>query len=449
MRKTYLSILSLVMAAGVFTACDDENDGPVIDPVTPIVEIVSEGGGFAVAQEDTLVLKARVSSPTAVSVSWTLNGEEVSTDTLYRFIGGELGKYTINATATNTDGKTTANAEIEVHGKYKHGTFVLSEGSMPRDEAGLLTFIDEKGRVTEDAYGKENGGELGKACQDIFIHNRKMYIVAQNGGNDGGFLTVLNAETLKQEKAYQEELSSLSLPTHVAVLGDDEIYLRDNSGIHVFHPSTGETATIEGTSRARKNTMAVAQGKVFAAVGKNVVVIEQGASAVSQTIAFTGTVSGVIKSSDGNLWVSTNDKKISKVDAATGDIMQTNDLGDIPSGVIYSNWAAAPNITAKGDTLYMSGVTTTIYRHIFSTGETTLMVDAKEYVEDCGIVYNTCAVHPLTGEVVLNSIKGYDPDYLTNHITFFDFSGDTPSVSADYAGYTRYPAGTFFTYNFE
>ena len=92
----------------------------------------------------------------------------------------------------------------------------------------------------------------------------------------------------------------------------------------------------------------------------------------------------------------------------------------------------------------MSGLSSKIYRHVFGSDRTELMVDAKDMVDNVGIIYNTCAVHPITGEVYLNSIKGYS-DYKTNNITVFDFSSDEPKVSANYENYTAFPAGTFFT----
>lgn len=455
MRKFYRTILSLTAAAGMFAACDSEETVYVPQEVivTDTVEIVrAEPPRVSISQEtynmeltDSLVLRASVAGDSETTYRWTVDSAEVSTDSVYVFKTDHSGLFSLSVTVTNAEGDATANASVNVRpGKYKHGTFVLSEGST---QPARLTFIDEEGNVTADAYNEENGGSLGSVPQDLFIHNHKLYVVAQNGGNEGKNLTVLNAETLKQEAAYD---LSLSWPTHVAVLGDDEIYIRSNGGVHVFRPSTEELTAIEGTSGARKNTMAVAQGKVFASVDKTVVVIEQGRTAVSATIEFTGDVSGVVKSSDGNLWVSTADKTISKVDARTYEIVETHDVSDVVTGSQLSkSFAASPSITAKGDTLYMSGLTSTIYRHVFSTGETTLMADAKDYVDNCGIIYNTCAVHPRTGEVVLNSIKGYGTSYLTNHITFFDFSGETPAVAADYADYTRFPAGTFFTYNFE
>ena len=68
-----------------------------------------------------------------------------------------------------------------------------------------------------------------------------------------GYLIVANAETLKKEAGYKTELEDkVSSPTHVAVLGDDDIYLRDNEGIKVFHPSSGELFLIEGAERANR-----------------------------------------------------------------------------------------------------------------------------------------------------------------------------------------------------
>ena len=251
--------------------------------------------------------------------------------------------------------------------------------------------------------------------------------------------------------AFGDELKSqVSWPTHVAVLGDDNIYLRDNGGIKLFHPSTGEATLIEGTKGARKNTMAVVGGKVFASQNKNLLVIESGKDKVSATVEFDGNISGVVKSSDNNVWVSVSTGKIAKVSAKDYSIIKENDLSADKDATktLSASFAAAPSITAKGDTLYMSGLATKVYRHIFSTNETKLMVDAKEMVENANIVYNTVAVDPVTEGVYLNTIKGYGDNVSINQISIFDFSRATPTLKAHYNDCTRYPAGVFFTSNF-
>ena len=443
MKKFYLVLLVLGMFVGFLSSCDDDdNDTPEL----PVVTIESEDGSFSMLPTESIVLKAKVSNSQVTDWAWFVNGEKVGTDSVYTFKAEKLGDYNVAILASNTDGEAYVSTMIEVHGTYKYGTFVISEGS---NSPGTIIFISPKGEVIENAYYVENGGELGGASQDLFIKDNKMYIISQNGGNDGGFLTVLNAETLKRERKFQEELSGkVSWPTHVAVLGVDDIYLRDGSGVKRFQPSTGEVTLIQGTEGARKNTMVVADGKVFATVGTSVVVIEAGKDEIANTIEFEDRVSGVIKASDGNILVSDGSGNITKVDVKTYTKLGSSKVSDEAKSVLSASFAAAPSITAKGDTLYMSGLSSKIYRHVFGSDRTELMVDAKDMVDNVGIIYNTCAVHPITGEVYLNSIKGYS-DYKTNNITVFDFSSDEPKVSANYENYTAFPAGTFFTYNFE
>ena len=412
MKKFNFTLLVCLLLAGIFASCDDDDKYPV----PPEVSIESVNGVFAMPQEDSIVLKAKVESPLPTTLSWSVKGNEVSKDTVFTFKMNELGTYDVKLTATNADGVTSATTSIEVYGKYKYGTFVLNEGY--------------------------------QADPSTLIANNKLYIISQKSGDDG-YLIVANAETLKKEAGYKTELEDkVSSPTHVAVLGDDDIYLRDNEGIKVFHPSSGELFLIEGAERANKNTMAVTEGKIFAAAGNNVLVIEKGKNKISKSIEFNDPVRGVVKSSDGNLWVSTSAGEISKVDAQNYTIIQTNTLPGDAISTQSASYTSTPCITAQGDTLYMNGTGTKIYRHIFSKNQTDLMVDAANIVTTTS-VYNTIAVNPVTGEVYLNTIKGWGNDRLINHISVFDFSETEPKLSANYKNHTNYPAGTFFTYNFQ
>lgn len=450
MKKNIIYFLScLVLTVGLVSCSDDDKE-----PLSPLTVVIEGAEAQEVVQGTTLNLKAVVEGSSEVKYAWTLNGKEVSTTPAYEFTATDLGKSEIQLKVSNAEqGEAAAKLDLDVYGKYKYGTFILNEGASLRgDKGGSLIFISPEGELVEMAFQKENNGAwLGSVPQDVFIANNKMYIVSQNGGNEGGFLTIVNAETLKLETAFGDELKSqVSWPTHVAVLGDDNIYLRDNGGIKLFHPSTGEATLIEGTKGARKNTMAVVGGKVFASQNKNLLVIESGKDKVSATVEFDGNISGVVKSSDNNVWVSVSTGKIAKVSAKDYSIIKENDLSADKDATktLSASFAAAPSITAKGDTLYMSGLATKVYRHIFSTNETKLMVDAKEMVENANIVYNTVAVDPVTEGVYLNTIKGYGDNVSINQISIFDFSGATPTLKAHYNDCTRYPAGVFLTSNF-
>lgn len=72
--------------------------------------------------------------------------------------------------------------------------------------------------------------------------------------------------------------------------------------------------------------MAVVGGKVFASQNKNLLVIESGKDKVSATVEFDGNISGVVKSSDNNVWVSVSTGKIAKVSAKDYSIIKENDL---------------------------------------------------------------------------------------------------------------------------
>jgi len=78
------------------------------------------------------------------------------------------------------------------------------------------------------------------------------------------------------------------------------------------------------------------------------------------------------------------------------------------------------------------------------------MVDAKDFVQNATMAYNNIAVHPVSGDVYMNTIKGYGWDFTINNISVFNFDEDIPSVlKANYTDYTRYPVGIFFTADFK
>lgn len=326
------------------------------------------------------------------------------------------------------------------------GVFVLNEGNMT-SEPGSLIWISPNGEVFDDVYGEVNGSALGNSTQDLCIADGRMYIISQDGGNDG-MLIVADLQTMRKEAAWsKEQLSSLSKPTHVAVLDEHNLFIRDNAGIYRFDTATSQLSFIEGSSGAKKLTMAMADGKVFAASKSGLLVLEPDTK-TARTIELEGTVTGVLRSSDGNLWVSTTSPaRIAKIDAATGEIIRSN---EVTLGSLSAGWGATPGITAVGDLLYYSGSTTTVYRHDFATSESEKMLDVSTVVENAKVVYNNIAAHPLTGRVYMTTIKGYGTDYLTNNITVLAPDGtDGLTLEANYTGHTRFPAGIFFTANFE
>ncbi|MCW3464479.1 DUF5074 domain-containing protein [Chitinophaga nivalis] len=450
MKKSVLALGALI--AVVTVSCSKKDNTELLPVEVPAVAIVNVLSQNTVAQEDTLIFK--VKAVQGSTFAWSVDGKDAGVqDTIFKFVSDDLGEHTVKVIASGKDKQVSAQTSIAVHGKYKYGTFVLNEGNMTT-ENGTLTFISAGGVVTDSAYFKANGTQLGNVAQDLYIHRNKLYIISQNGkknavGNtfdNDGMLIVANAETLKKEAAYNDELATLSWPSHVAVLNEENIIIRDNNGLYRFNPLTRALTFIKGSRSAAKLTLAVSNNKLFAAAGSKVYVVEADKDTLTYALDMKASVSGVLKANDGNIWVSTTGApaKISKINFRDYSLIKAN---EITAGSVSAGFGATPGITAKGDTLYFSGAGTKIYRHIFSLGSTEFMVDAKTKVENANIVYNNIAVHPLTGEVYLNTIKGYGWNYLVNNISAFNFN-EGVKVSANYKNYTNFPAGIFFTYSF-
>ena len=385
------------------------------------------------------------------TVRWTVDGVEAAGDSVLVLREEKTGWHEVTAQVENGEVEGEARLSVEVHERFKYGTLVLNEGVSWGP--GSLVFIDERGTVTADAYGEANGGkELGSVAQDLFISEEgRMYIVSQNGGNDGGYLTVLNAETLVEERAYKEELEGrVSRPTSVAATGADEVYLRDGEGVKRFVPSTGEVTLVAETEEATNRPMVVTGGKVFAAVGRTVVAIE--GETVTGKVELPETVTGVVKGEEGTVWACSLDGTIARVDAGSL-AAEMKKVAEEAVGNLGTGWGHhMSNITVKGDTLYLSSTREwSIYRYVFSTGETKMVVEdlrtAIGTESSYPSVYNTAAVHPVTGEVYVNVIEAYTADP-RNHLAVFA-GGETPaSLVKDYQGYTVCPAGIFFTESF-
>ncbi len=448
MKKSVLALGAIIAVAAVSCSRKDEIQ-PVGANDVAIVNVLSQSN---VAQEDTLFFKVRAGQGS--TFAWSVDGKDaVGSDSTFKFVSSEMGEHTITVAATRNGVKASSKATVSVYGKYKFGTFVLNEGNMTT-ENGSLTFISPSGVVTDSAYLKVNGTELGNVAQDLFINGNKMYIISQNGkknavgssfANDG-LLIVANAETLKKEAAFNDELATLSWPSHVAAFDEANVILRDNNGLYRFNTTSKVLTFIKGSKSAAKMTMAVSNNKIFAAAGTKVYVVEPNKDTITYALDMKATVSGVLRASDGNIWISTtgSPSKISKVNFRDYSLIKAN---EISTGSVSAGFGATPGITAKGDTLYFSGAGTKIYRHIFSMGTTEFMVDAKTMVENANIVYNNIAVHPVTGEVYLNTIKAYGWDFLINNTSVFNFSNKA-ALSTNYKNHTRFPAGIFFTYSF-
>ena len=330
----------------------------------------------------------------------------------------------------------------------KGGVYVLNEGNMG-SENGSLVFVSPNHHAVGAVYQLINGTTFGNVTEDLARFGDKLYVIAQNrkAGTDGR-LTVFDGKTLKKVTNYDEELAELSMPSHLAILDEANIFIRDNKGIYRFDSGSKALSFVNGSDGARKNTMIISGGKAFATAGKELLVLEKGASEVSAAIEFPAAISGLSKAKEGTIYVSYVDGDkgyIAEVSDKDYSILKTNEVEGESVSAMSWVFEASSLISAKGDTVYYSATRPVIYRHIFSTGETKKMFDALTVNPDHTVTYNTVTVSPLTGLVYLNTITGWGT-YKVNTFYEIDAKGAEGKLVNRYDDFTRFPAGIFFPF---
>lgn len=457
MKKFHLFLVWAFLGMLTFNACsDDDNDFP-----TPVaVTIESNTGRFSLIPGESLTLTAQVADAESTTFKWYVNNQPVSTEASYTFEATELGNYEITVNVATAGNQGLASTDIEVHGKYKYGTFVLNEGKT----GGFLNFISPDGVLTDNVFRLENDGKtLSSYAQDLYIKNNKLYIIAQ------GFtrypdevvtpkqLIIANAETLQMEAAYEgDDLgSTLGIPTHIAVPQDDYVYLRSNTGLHLFRPSTRTLTSVEGVDRAATQPMAIANNHVFAIANGQIVSIQEKSTQTNHTITLDNDALSVIPSNDGNLWAIDKKATLYKVDATSFSVTDKHEMSSEVQACFTNFWNNGTYLTAKGDTLILSGESTQVYRHIFSANRTEKLFDAVDYAEGHDATYQSAAIHPLTGDIYLTTAKSVGWSMTDFRINLFHISPENTISHTEYKkaedGPELFssPAGIFFTDNFK
>lgn len=324
------------------------------------------------------------------------------------------------------------------------GVFVLNEGNFS-DEFGSLIYITHDHKAKPNIYQEINGRPLGKVSQDMCFYNGRTYVISQINNNEtDGMLTVMDTKTLKKEANYAEELKGLDAPSHLAVLNDKNIFIRDNKCVWRFDRESKQLTKVEGTDNARKNTMPIVNGKAFAAKKNTLIVLKAGSDNAVEAHTFAAEISGISAAGNGKLYVSTYAGIIYMVDPNNYTIIKQNELqGEVKEILKKKGWGSTSTIAAKGDTIYFNGGTTQIYRHLFSSATTKKMFDTNDVTPAQKQVYQTLAVSPKSGLVYMNTIDSW-AKFKINRIYEINTRGEKGELLHKYENHTHFPAGVFF-----
>lgn len=402
-------------------------------------------GTGEVGAKDTIRLQAMA---TEDAVEWLVDGAtpEHNTDPLFKFTSTVVGRHTVTLKSGGKETKT----EVEVIPQFRHGMFILNEGASGQAPASLL-FVSVQGVVEPHAIKTANGDKelLSIPSQDLFFTaDGKLYIVAQNGAR----LQRFDAETLVRDDISFPALNvplgrpgAMNSPSHVAVLDEQNVFIRDNNGIHLFNAVTkAAPVLINGTAGANKNRMAVVDGRVFAGCGNKVVSLEKG-GVVAATLDMEAKVTGVIQSYDGALWVSAvggAGNIVAKVHPATLQVIKKNEFAE---GSVSNGSAASPGICALGENIFFSGGGKEVWHHNFSSGTTAKLFNAVDFEPDALQPYATIGIDPRTGAVVMTTMKGFGQNFRVNNVMSFR-QGETGvfAMISNLRDLTAFPAGIWF-----
>lgn len=461
MKKAIIQLFIVTLIAISAVGCHKET--PKQDDPFVSIKGISDNS-IVLAAGDQTSFELDLNRVSDLSITPKLSGYKVAIDekskviTIDTDLKAQPAEFTIKG--MDKEGKPYISPKITLSPTFIHdrAMLVVNEGSAwhkPTPEMGSLIYVTPSFKGYENIYSAFNGRPLGNVSQDLCINNGKIYVVSQTiNPKTDGLITVIDGTTMQKIANYSDELSDIkpNWPTHIAVLDDQHVLVRDGSGLFWFDTTTKKATRVEKTSGARKNTMPVVNHKIFVTKGKTVLVMEAVQTLPTNQIEFEGAVSGIVPMDKNYIYVAEKKKKaasakIHKVNTTTLKVEQSNEISD-PENLLDASFPAAPSITAKGDTIYYSGVGTKVYRHIFSKNDTKMMIDVKPLWPEGETTYNTCAVHPITGLVYINRIAGWDPKHAINKMMELDLKGDNGKYVRSLDNLTRYPAGIFFPHNF-
>lgn len=330
---------------------------------------------------------------------------------------------------------------------------ILNEGQVWGGEYGSMIYVNPKSDAVASPFDAINKTKLGVAAQDMSRCGDRIYVIAQGEyGKNGGSLFEIDANTLRLVRTYKDEIKDANTPTHLLAYDAEHIYIRDEHGIGCYDSKMDLYVPVADSKGALKHPLLRVGGKVFFTTVDALCAIEVGEKTfdkVAKRITFPGKVSGMAKADDKHLYVSygvEGEGVIALVNVETYEIEKSHTLPLAKGGsALQIGYASTSTITAKGDTLYFGEGNNSIFRHLFSTGETKEMWSYKTVNPDHKTSYQTPAVHPETGLVYYATLKDWG-EYKTNTVYVLDLKGDEAKLVSRIDDLLRYPAGFFFPY---
>ncbi|MDE6353071.1 MAG: hypothetical protein K2K88_08050, partial [Muribaculaceae bacterium] len=350
-----------------------------------------------------------------------VDGNVVSTDKDYTFPGStEIGKvFKINLVISRGDEKYPFEKTIKITERYASGAFLLFEGNMT-SENGAISFISDGGTVYNRLFRENNGGaQLGNVSQGLFLRDRKIYIVAQNGQNTaygvpngGGLVTIMDGRTMKKIDSYNVDFfeNKIKWPREIYVPTERYAILKSSNQMSVNGSTNGVLDMVNRTyeemifpegAQNYVNAYVVRKGKAYAAMGQNIYLVDVANHKIGEKVlTLDFNISKLLPSRDGSVWaissLSDNQKTIAKLTSDMKLVAQKS--ARIVAG---ESSAMSPHTVSVGsDYIFFGTSGSPVVKYHFETNTATTMNSVS--------FYNAFAYNEAKGTLYVGQIDEYD-----------------------------------------
>ena len=383
---------------------------------------------------------------------WSVDGNVVSTDKDYTFPGStEIGKvFKINLVISRGDEKYPFEKTIKITERYASGAFFLFEGNMT-SENGAISFISDGGTVYNKLFRENNdGAQLGNVSQGLFLRDRKIYIVAQNGQNTaygvpngGGIVTIMDGRTMKKIDSYDRDFFERKIvwPREIYVPNERYAILKSSNIADAVNGSTNgvldmvnrtyeEMIFPEGAGKS-VNAYVVRKGKAYAAIKQDIYLVDVANHKIGEKVlTLDFNISELLPSRDGSVWaissLSDDQKTIAKLTSDMKLVAQKSARIVMGEGSVMAPAA----VSAGSDYIFFGNSGNPVIKYHFETNTVTTMNSVS--------FYNAFAYNEAKGTLYVGQIDEYDcSGGVLEQINKYSVSG------------ASWPAGIWFTYNFD
>ena len=186
-------------------------------------------------------------------------------------------------------------------GLYENGYFVTNEGNFGTGN-GSLSFIDDRGLVSNNIFAQTNSFSLGDVVQSMEIINEKAYIVVNNSSK----IEVANIDSM----AHVATINGLISPRYILQVSNERAYISDwgIGGIHVLDLNTNSIISNISTGQGPEKMLIKDNKAYICNVGgfgldNTVSVIDTENDVLITNINVGDKPNSIVEDANGNIWV--------------------------------------------------------------------------------------------------------------------------------------------------